>query len=377
MNFKYLVVLLDYGIKNLILLIVQKALFNKIKDKNSILSIVIFRTGSIGDSVCTIPALINIRNNFPNAKITLLSTSGKSRALSLFKIIDNNLFNNVIDYTNEDKISIAKQIRTLSYDLFIELPQSFASLKTNLRNIIFAKYIGAKYAFGWEVSSTTRFKKTQAKYRKFILESERFNNILANNGLLTNKTNYCLNITLDDLQYAKLLLYEYNLSNKAKNIAIIIGSKKETNRWPIEYFKKVCIFLINKGYNMLLIGSEEDIELGKNLLSLEHVYNLAGKLTPMQSAAIIKNCALSISNDTGPMHLSYAVGTPLIGLFSNRDYPKKWYPPNIIKQHVFRSDNIPCTMCLRDTCNNNNLCMRLINPEDVIKKALDFLMISE
>ncbi len=67
------------------------------------------------------------------------------------------------------------------------------------------------------------------------------------------------------------------------------------------------------------------------------------------------------------MHLSYAVGTPVIGIFSSRDFQKKWFPPegNI----ALRNNNVPCSLCFSETC-NNNICMQGISLEEVKKSFL-------
>jgi len=71
------------------------------------------------------------------------------------------------------------------------------------------------------------------------------------------------------------------------------------------------------------------------------------------------------------MHLSYAVGTMVIALFSSRDLPGKWYPSGK-NNHVFRASNIHCEACFSETC-NNNICMQAIQPSEVISCAEQLL----
>ena len=74
------------------------------------------------------------------------------------------------------------------------------------------------------------------------------------------------------------------------------------------------------------------------------------------------------------MHLSYVVGTPVIAIFSSRDFKGKWFPidnRNIINK-VFRQDNIDCVNCFTEICNRNNECMRSIKPEQIINELRTF-----
>ncbi len=101
------------------------------------------------------------------------------------------------------------------------------------------------------------------------------------------------------------------------------------------------------------------------LNKVEGVVSFAGKLTPIQSSVLLSRCFLAISNDTGPMHLSYAVGTPVLGIFSSRDFQQKWFPPkgNI----ALRNNLVPCSLCFSEVC-ADNICMKGISL-DAVKDA--------
>mgnify|MGYP000235851713 CR=1 FL=1 len=157
---------------------------------------------------------------------------------------------------------------------------------------------------------------------------------------------------------------KFNL-NEDKYIAVVVGAKRKQNRWPIEYFQEVIEYIIENGYKVLLIGGVADVEITRNLKVNENTILFCGKLTPLESASILKLCKLTITNDTGPMHISYAVDTPVVALFSARDFQNKWYPPKD-KGVVFRDNSIECRICLSEICKNNK-CMKSIHPSDVIK----------
>ena len=65
------------------------------------------------------------------------------------------------------------------------------------------------------------------------------------------------------------------------------------------------------------------------------------------------------------MHLSYAIGTPTIAIFSSRGYPVKWYPS--CSEFVLRKQNYLCVKCY-NVCKDNNICLREITPAQVLEK---------
>jgi heptosyltransferase-3 len=174
----------------------------------------------------------------------------------------------------------------------------------------------------------------------------------------------------NDVRQAKEVLQQLGVSSFHNLIAVVVGAKRPQNRWPITYFKQVVDYFSSQ-YSIILIGAQEDNELVQPLVTIKNVINTCGRLTPMQSAAAMSLCRLTISNDTGPMHLSYAVGTAVIALFSSRDLPGKWYPSGK-NNHVFRAANIACEACFSEVC-NNNICMQAIQPAEVISCAEQLL----
>jgi ADP-heptose:LPS heptosyltransferase len=257
-------------------------------------------------------------------------------------------------------------LKSNRYELFIELPQSLESLYQNFRNLFIARLIGCKYGFGWGISSSKMFRKAQLKTKFLIPENERLLNILIKNNLKIYPDQYLLNNQKEDENKIFGHLTQLNLNEKDKNIAVVIGAKRISNRWPIEYFNEVIKYILSKDYNIFLIGGKDELELSKHIITDRNIHNFIGTLTPMESAVLFKYCKLTLSNDTGPMHLSYCVGTPVIAIFSNRDFPKKWYPPDNGKNIVVRAEKISCTICLKENCNHNFICTKQIAPIEII-----------
>jgi ADP-heptose:LPS heptosyltransferase len=149
------------------------------------------------------------------------------------------------------------------------------------------------------------------------------------------------------------------------------GSEAGQKKWPIEYFETVINNLKQKGIEVIAIGDKRD-EQGINALNNSNIINLCGKLTVRQSAAILSLCSFTICNDSGPMHLSYSVGTPVIAIFSSRNYDGKWFPTNDGINKVFYNKTINCAGCMNNACASNE-CMKSVLPVDVVTAMNAFL----
>ncbi|WP_373034680.1 glycosyltransferase family 9 protein [Sulfurimonas sp.] len=358
-----------YSVENYIVKIFTSILFNN----NNIFSadnILIFRTGSFGDSLCALPSIQIIRENFPNANIDILTNSGGNNLVSIKALIKDEIVNNIIDYTSLPKKTVYQKLKENNYNLFIDLTQDSINIKTIFRNMFIVKLLRIKSAFGWSINSIKLFSKYQNDCIKFEQETFRLINMLKRYKFNINEIRYPLKITMNDEKVVETILENNNLIDKNKNIVFIVGAKRESNRWPINYFNEVAEYLVKEGYNILCIGGKEDFALVQQINVSENFYNFTGQLTPMQSAIILKRSKLAISNDTGPMHLSYIVNTPVIAIFSSRDYKHKWYPidSTFAKNKVYRNDNVNCINCFTEKCINDNLCMMEITPNLIINE---------
>jgi ADP-heptose:LPS heptosyltransferase len=360
-----------------ILLFVNNGIVNTLikmmfKKKGMPKKILIFRNGSIGDSICAIPAIMNIKKNFANSHIDILTSTGVVKNLvSIDKLLDPSYFESIINYDSQSLRNLSKLLKRNNYDLIIHLTQQGDGLLRCVRNIFYFRFlIGIKSGFGWSISVINIFKKTQNQFIIFKDERTRLNNLLVNQyGLkIFYKDEFSFFITQNDKNIVEKL-YQEKIKNKSlKSIAIVIGAKRLSNRWPISYFRELieefaCL------YNIIIVGGKEDAILAESLIDISNTYSFCDLITPLQSGILFQKCILTISNDTGPMHLSYAFGTPVVSIFSNRDYPYLWYPPLNGKNIVHRAKDIDCCVCLSETCFNDYLCMKKIQPKEVIESV--------
>ena len=366
-------VTINLKLKNSILDIIRWLLFKQNIRSVKIKKIIIFRTGAIGDSICAMPAIYSISKHFNNATIDILTNTGGKDKFGLDKLLDKKLVNYVIDYDTKEYAKLLPALKAEKYDLIIELPQAGAVFRKLIRNIVYFRMVGIRSGFGWEVSKFNNFKRTQEAHRHFISETERLLNIVYRNGVAHLKEIiYPYNITDEDKQVVENFFFKQNPDPLKKVIGIVVGAKRNTNRWPLAYFREIIHYLSQKGFYCIAIGGPEDKTLVRQLGNIDNLIDCTGMFSPIQSGLALTKCEFVISNDTGPMHLAYTMGVKVIALFSSRDYPGLWFPPTD-KNIVLRSSNIKCSICLLESC-SDNICMQAIKPAaviDAVEKLLE------
>ena len=174
------------------------------------------------------------------------------------------------------------------------------------------------------------------------------------------------------LEVTDIILNEIKISTK-KIIAIAPGSVWKTKRWPTEYYKTLVAQLAKNSFGVVLIGSKEEMQICDEVLAGEDGINLAGKLSLLESAAVISKCHLMICNDSGALHISNAVETDVFAFFGPTVQSIGYFPFRE-RDFVFERDMEcrPCGSHGGKSCHlKHHECMKMIYPEEVLKKVFE------
>ena len=333
------------------------------KKNTDIKKILINRDGAFGDSIVAMPAINLIRNNYPDARIDLLSINNDGISFKDIGIEDK-IIDNLYNITKRERKKTLKHLRQEAYDLFIQLPQNIGLYKS-IRNILLVRYLlRIPVAFGWDYGRVKSFMKYQKKHEAIPTETQRFLDTLKLNRFVGDNIVYPLTSKKpNEKKLAKLL-------ETTSPIAFLIGGKLQPKKWPLNHWKSLIKLIGEKQY-ILIIGGNDEFEEGEEIKSGQNnVINLCGKLSITELRYTLSKCSVSISLDTGAMHLCDTTNTKQIVLFSTRDLSNKWFPNN--KNSMVLEKVINCSFCLKTEC-LNNICMSNILPNEVyseMKKVL-------
>jgi len=340
--------------------------------------ICVCRIGAIGDLVCAAPALFAIRRTYPKAHLTLLTTPGKYRgarhAQDLFGSSD--WLDEIIVYDIDEvagaknRLALARKLRARKFDLWFDLPLDRARFLRMLRDIFLARILGVGWAFGWRLEHVNFAAKAEAQVMEFPDEVERLAHILASCGIEHATTFPPL---IDDAQDRLMggVLRDFKASGRPM-IAIAPGARRSCNLWPLERFGEVCAKLVANGAALFMIGGAEDFAMCEQISAgAAEAKNLAGKLSLMQTCALLRRCDLLICVDSGPQHLAAAVGARCVAIFSQRNPGGRWYPHG--RGHLVLAAQVECHTCLLDICPFDNRCVKLIDVDTVLDAANSIL----
>jgi len=165
-----------------------------------------------------------------------------------------------------------------------------------------------------------------------------------------------------------------------KLIGIHTGSAETSTyrAWKIHNFENLIKKILKENKDIIIIftGSEKETESNKELISKinsDRIKDLSGGSLG-ELAYLMTKLTLFIDNDTGPMHVSAAMGCKTIGLFGP-NLPERFRPFGKGNVAIYKARNLTCSPCVNPhlgkfrKCPYKGRCMDLISVDDVYKEV--------
>jgi predicted lipopolysaccharide heptosyltransferase III len=176
-----------------------------------------------------------------------------------------------------------------------------------------------------------------------------------------------LTIRASDEAAAGASLGAVDISPGERFVAVHPGARWWFKSWPADRFAGLIDYIQGKlGVKAVLLGSVADQETAEAILNRVKTghRSLVGRLTLLELAGLLRQAALFVGNDNGPMHIAAAMGTPVIGLFGPAD-PRIWGPAG--QDHAIFYKGVDCRPCFPGGClRGEQNCLRLIALDEVI-----------
>jgi heptosyltransferase-3 len=351
--------------------------------------IMIYRLGSLGDTVIALPAFHKIREAYPDADITLLTNNPvAAKAAPLESILGQGyFFDRVLAYpvgTRNAKVllELIKQIRALQIDTVVYLAGVRilnTLLKTKLtvfRDWLFFKAAGIKNTIGFP-----------QVLPDFILSVDELTGDLEWEAKrLARRVGALGPVPLDDEKYWDLRFTEQELVTAGEKLSMLAagqpiiaastGTKNQVNDWEEANWQSMLkqLGMLLPGWQLVMLGGPDEAGRADGCIAAwgGNGINLCGQTSPRVSGAVMKQAALFIGHDSGPMHMAAAVGTPCAAVFSARHHPRQWYPRGNGNKIIYHKTD--CAGCCLDVCvTQHKKCILSITPNEVIGAAMDIL----
>ncbi len=183
-----------------------------------------------------------------------------------------------------------------------------------------------------------------------------------------------LQVSTATLERMKRILKEMGLGARDRPWVVIHpGATAASRRYPPESFAIAARQLaVDHGISVVFTGTAPEAPLVESIQQMMGVpsHSLVARLDLAELVALLKLVPLLISNNTGPVHIAAAVGTPVVDLYALTNLQHiPWGVPNRVLFH-----DVPCRLCYKSICpQEHHHCLRLVPPDAVVAAAIELL----
>lgn len=347
---------------------------NVLPPLSSIEKVLVRGVNWIGDTMLTMPSLEALKNLLPHSHITLLL---QDHLRSLFRHapwVDELLScprASGMQLLGEE-VRLIREIRRARYDLALVLPRSPRSALTPC-------FAGIRYRVGYGINGrgpllTHSLQETE-QLRRFH-QADYYYELVKFLGVRAARPLPRLFVGSDEEAEADSFYNASGISREHTVIAINPGSTYgQAKCWPHGRYIELSRRLLSVSRNrLLLVGGMNNADLVTYIyLSLNRRALQAVGKDLIVLAAMLKRCALMITNDTGPMHLAAAVGIPVLAIFGSTD-PLTTSP--LGPHHRLIRKRTHCSPCLKRRCPYDHRCMEAITVDEVETAAYEHMAAS-
>lgn len=340
--------------------------------ESPIQKVLIYRLGSLGDTVVALPCFHLIARTFPQAERFLLTNFPvNAKAPPAAAVLgDSGLVHGYMRYTVGTRragelLRLAWDIRRFRPDLLVYLMPMRPGRNVR-RDRMFFRMAGVRRIVGLpgEGDMERRFDAGKGLYEP---EALRLGRMVAELGHVnaSDPASWSLRLTDAERQPGAAAL-----GSLAGRPLIVCGpaTKMQSKDWGQENWRELLARLHREypEYGLALVGAREDVEVSEHA-ALEWTgakVNLCGKLSPRETAAVLEHADAFLGPDSGPMHLAASVGVPCVIAFSAHGLPGVWYPAG--EQHQIVYHQTDCFGCGLDTCIvEQRKCLRSVTVDEM------------
>jgi heptosyltransferase-2 len=326
----------------------------------------------------TVPALRALRGLLPNAHITLATRPFARGIFADADFLDDLLIIETGTGGLRNVLAQAREWRRKSFDLAILFPNAFETA-------LVARLGRVRFRIGYATQGR-KFLLTHPlvlpEWRSARHESFYYLNIVAELAQVLGKTSkiselqpdFELKVSGNRKREAHEFLRALGIREDRLLIALCPGSiNSRAKRWPAERYAQLADRLMAElDADVVLIGSADELAVSQEVSGQmkRQPIVLTGKTQLAQAAAVLSLVDLLITNDTGPAHLTAALGRPTLVIFGPTN-PLTTRPLSAAAEIMRLPPD--CAPCMLRDCPIDHRCMTAITPDEVFARAATML----
>lgn len=342
--------------------------------------VLIYRLGSLGDTIVALPALKLVARAFPEAERWVLTNfSASAKAAPMAAVLEGTgLVHGYIEYPSGLRspralLALRKRLRALDADTLVYLAEPRGRVRA-WRDALFFRACGIRRLIGVPYSAEQQRSRLlgQGLYESEGARLARCITALGD-ARVDAPASHELTLTEHELEQADTVLAPLR---GRRLINVSIGTKADARDWEDERWRPLLARLSTRypDCGLVLDGAASERERCE-LLAYEwdrRYINLCGELSVRASAAVLARCAVFIGHNSGPMHLAAAVGTPCVAIFAANYRPGEWFPLGQGHRVLYR--RMECEGCRLDVCvEKQKACIRSITVDEVEQAVVDLI----
>jgi lipopolysaccharide heptosyltransferase II len=327
--------------------------------------ILLIKPSSLGDIVHAMPTCAAIRRAYPKARLTWLV---KREWAGLVERIDGVDRVWSVESTLTGWLSQVSSLRAEHFDLVVDLQGLFRSAAIGWLSgsPLLVGFAHGREGSPWFYSTCVPVPQLEMHaVDRYLLAAK------AVGAVESGTPSFRFRIPQADYDAVDRLLSQSGVTPGTSWVAMNVSARWPTKRWPAASFAEVADRLQREGYGAVVMigGPDERAEVAAvSGMMKTSAIDLAGATTVGLLPALLSRASLLITNDSGPMHIAAAAGTPVVALFGPTSAARTGpYGAG----HSVLTGNVPCRPCFSRTCHNvvSLECLRTVSPEQVLTAA--------
>jgi predicted lipopolysaccharide heptosyltransferase III len=328
-------------------------------DPASVRSILVIKLRAIGDVLLSTVVLRNLKEVFPHARLDVLTERPSLPVVERQPVVDGVI---VFDRGRQSGVELILRVRRGRYDLVIDL---FG----NPRTALLTRLSGARHRVGFPFRGRRYAYTIAVPPRGGSVHNTQFNlDALERLGVPIVDRSVRFPLADAERQAAERMVAGAG-QGAGPLIALNAGGGWYTKRWPLEKFAELGDRLV-AAYGARIVlpwgpGQLPEVEAVRG--AMHHDALIPPATTLGELGALLQRMAMVITNDSGPMHIAAAVGTPVLAIFGPTNPALQG--PYGSGHAVVRNESVPCLGCNLTQCPIHHPCMRELSVDTVFRSA--------